>query len=137
MTKRPRTITLSLPVTDRARAMAFYRDAFNFELVGAPEEDGVPEPLQFRLDSQTLLALIPADGLGWVLGDRPLAPPGVSECLLGMTLATEAEVNDLVERIRRAGGDVITPPKTESWGYTTLCLDPDGHAWQLTASPAE
>lgn len=135
MTSSTATITLSLPITDRARAMAFYRDAFAFQLVGTLEEDGIPEPLQFRLDSQTLLALIPADGLGWVLGDRPLAPPGVSECLLGMTLATEAEVNNLVERVRHAGGDVITAPRTESWGYTALCLDPDGHAWQLTASP--
>ncbi|GGD42833.1 glyoxalase [Microbacterium faecale] len=135
MTSSTATITLSLPITDRARAMAFYRDAFAFHLVGTLEEDGIPEPLQFRLDSQTLLALIPADGLGWVLGDRPLAPPGVSECLLGMTLATEAEVNNLVERVRHAGSDVITAPRTEFWGYTALCLDPDGHAWQLTASP--
>lgn len=134
MTNLSRTITFTLPITDRARALAFYRDVFNFELVGVPAEDGLPEPLQFRLDSQTLLALIPADGLGWVLGDRPLAPSEASECLLGMTLATETELDDDVEHIRRAGGDVITPPKTESWGYTALCLDPDGHAWQLTAS---
>lgn len=134
MTELSHTITLSLPVTDRARAMAFYRDAFNFELVGTPGEDGIPEPLQFRLDNQTLLALIPVDGLGWVLGDRPLAPPGASECLLGVTLATQNEINDLVERVRRAGGEVITSPRTESWGYTALCLDPDGHAWQLTAA---
>lgn len=135
MTSSTATITFSLPIADRARAMAFYRDAFAFRLVGAPEEDDIPEPLQFRLDSQTLLALIPADGLSWVLGGRPLAPPEISECLLGMTLTTEAEVNNLVECVRHAGGDVITAPRSEPSGYTALCIAPDGHAWQLTASP--
>lgn len=129
-------IHVSLPTLDRQRAMAFYRDAFGFELVGTPEEDGIPEPLMFRLDGRTLLALIPDDGLDGVLGTRPLAPAGTSECLLGVTLASEAEVSALVERIRGAGGEVIVDFAHEEWGYTGVCADPDGHAWQITAEPA-
>lgn len=127
---------VSLPVDDRQRAMAFYREAFGFEPIGAPAEDGVPEPLQFRLDERTVLALIPAGGLGWDLGGRRIAPSGVSECLLGVTLGTEPDVDRLVERIRHAGGEVIAEPERQDWGYTAVCADVDGHAWQLTAAPS-
>lgn len=132
-----RELTISLPIADRRAALAFYHQVFGWEAVGEPEEDGVPEPLQFRLDRRTLLALIPASGLGWVLGDRPVAPAGVSECLLGVTLDAIADVDRLVERFSQAGGDVIAGPGREDWGYTALCTDLDGHVWQLTAPSPE
>ncbi|MDR5701187.1 VOC family protein [Agromyces aerolatus] len=131
-----REITISLPIADRRRAMHFYRTAFDFEPVGAPEEDGIPEPLTFRLDDRTLLALIPAAGLAGAIGRRPLAPSGVSECLLGVTLTSDAEVDRLVERIADSGGSILSAAAREDWGYTALCADPDGHAWQIFAEPA-
>ena len=45
----PRMIVVCLPVADRRRAHAFYRDALGLEAIGAPASDGVPEPLQFAL----------------------------------------------------------------------------------------
>lgn len=125
--------TVSLPVSDRQRAAAFYRDTFGFELVGIPADDGLPEPLQYQLAERTVLALVPSGGLDWVLGDRQLAPLGMSECLLGLTLDTEHSVDMLVERVRRAGGEVIAAPERQEWGYTAICADPDGHAWQIIA----
>ncbi|WP_029089881.1 VOC family protein [Brevibacterium album] len=124
---------ISLPIADRRRSMDFYREAFGFEAVGVPEADGVPEPLQFRLGARTLLVLVPSGGFGWVLGDRPLAPYGASECLLGLVLTAEAEVDEVIERVRRAGGEVSAEPANQDWGYTAICTDPDGHAWQVTA----
>ncbi|MFC4562191.1 VOC family protein [Nocardiopsis mangrovi] len=137
MSTKARGLYISLPIADRMRSMLFYRDAFGFELVGEPtEEDGVPEPLMFRIDQRTLLALIPADGLGWVLGDsRAPAPAGTSECLMGVAAATEQEAADLVERIRGSGGEVLAEPGHRPWGYTALCADPDGHAWQINLEP--
>lgn len=128
--------TVALPIADRQRAAAFYRATLALELVGTPAEDGLPEPLLLRLDEQVLLALIPADGLGWVLGERPLAAPGVSECLLGVTVGTAADVDDLADRFRGAGGGVVAAPAAQPWGYTAICTDPDGHAWQITAAAA-
>ncbi|MFD3684833.1 VOC family protein [Nocardiopsis sp. NPDC058631] len=132
MPPKARGLHISLPIADRTSSMLFYRDTFGFELVGEPAEDGVPEPLMFRVDQRTLLVLVPAEGLGWVLGDsRGLAPAGTSECLLGVEVATEQEVTDLVERIRGGGGRVLAEPRPEPWGYTALCADPDGHVWQI------
>ncbi|MGW0433605.1 VOC family protein [Micromonospora sp. NPDC003197] len=126
------TLVISLPIADRRRAMAFYRDAFGFDPVGEPAEDGVPEPLQYQLNDRTLLMLIPTGGFGWVLGDRAVAPTGVSECILSTTVATEREVIEVIERVRRCGGDVVTEPSPQPWGYSGLCADLDGHVWQVT-----
>ncbi|BCJ67981.1 VOC family protein [Polymorphospora rubra] len=133
MTTTASEFTVSLPIADRQRAADFYREAFGFEPVGTPTEDGLPEPLQYRLAGRTLLALIPSDGLDWVLGSRQLAPVAVSECLLGLTLDTAHNVDALVDRVRHTGGEVITAPEQQEWGYTAICADPDGHAWQITA----
>lgn len=127
-------VTLCLPIADRRRSMTFYRDAFGFEAFGEPAEDGVPEPLQIRLDQQTVLMLIPADGFGWVLGDRPAAPVGVSECLLSLACRDESDVRATLDRVTASGGEVLTAPQQQPWGFTALCADPDGHAWQLEAA---
>ncbi|CAM3120167.1 VOC family protein [Prescottella defluvii] len=136
MSIKARGIHVSLPIADRMTSMLFYRDAFGFEPVGEPAEDGVPEPLMFRIDERTLLVLVPAGGFGWVLGDgRALAPAGTSECLLGLEVATEQEVADLVQRTRDAGGEVLAEPERKPWGYVALCGDPDGHVWQVGVEP--
>lgn len=131
-----RDVTIALPIADRHRAMEFYRDAFGLEPFGEPAADGIPEPLQFRLDEHSLLMLVPTDGLGWVLGERPLAPPNTSECVFGFTLTDEAEVDELCRQVSDAGGTVLAAAQQQDWGYTALCADPDGHVWMLVAAPA-
>lgn len=136
MSARARGLHISLPIADRVSSMRFYLETFGFEPVGEPAEDGVPEPLMFRIDQGTVLALIPSDGLGFVLGDsRALASSGTSECILGMGVATVQEVADLVERIGNAGGTVLAEPEDRPWGHTALCADPDGHVWQISVEP--
>lgn len=136
MSATARSFSVALPIDDRVRAMAFYQEAFGFEPVGAPAEDGVPEPLMFRTDEGALLVLVPRGGFGWVLSEaRELAEPGTSECLLGLSLTTEGEVDALAESVRRAGGAVLAEPEYKPWGYTALCADLDGHVWQIMVVP--
>lgn len=40
---------MCLATADRRRSLAFYRDGRGLEAFGALADDGVPEPLQFRL----------------------------------------------------------------------------------------
>lgn len=93
----------------------------------------MPEPLQFRITEEVLMMLIPRGGFGWVLDPRPVAPAESSECLLTLPVETEAAVDHLAERIREAGGQVSSPPQHQDWGYSTVCTDLDGHAWQIIA----
>ena len=128
-------LLISLPIADRPRAHRFYRDALALHAVGAPAADGVPEPLVFELNAHTSLMLVPAGGFGWVIGEREVAGSGTSECVLGLPVATDAEVDAIVERARGAGAVVTTEPGVQPWGYAATFTDPDGHLWMVTSAP--
>lgn len=128
-------VLISLPIEDRRRSMEFYRDVFGLELIGEPAEDGVPEPLQFRLNDHTALMLIPTGGFGWVQPGREVAAAGVTECLLGLTLTDEQKLIELVDRMRAAGGEVVAEPGEQPWGFSAVATDLDGHAWQFDIAP--
>lgn len=120
---------IALPIAERRVSLAFYRDGFGLEAFGDPADDGVPEPLQFRLTAETSMMLIPRGGFGWVIGeDREVAKPGTSECVLTLPVA---DVDAAVARAVAAGATVVTPRTEMPWGYTATIADPDGHVWQL------
>jgi len=101
--------------------------------IGEPADDGVPETLQFRLDERTALMLIPTGGFAWVLGNRDIAPSGVSEVMMSMAAGSAEEVSTVVGRMRREGGEVLAEPTQQDWGFAGVAADPDGHAWQIIA----
>ena len=125
---------ISLPTADRVRTHAFYRDALGLEAVGEPADDGVVEPLLFVLNADTRLMLVPTGGFGWVIGDREVASPTTSECVIGLVATSEAGVDEIVERARRAGASVATEPAPQPWGYAASFTDPDGHVWNVTSA---
>ena len=127
-------VVMSLPTEDRRRSYDFYR-GLGFEPIGNEAEDGVPEPLQFRLDTNTSLMFIPTGGFGWVLGGRDVAAPESSECVLSLRLEDAQAVRACVQRIAAFGGTVITEPSQQDWGFSAVAADPDGHVWQLIADP--
>lgn len=128
-------IVVCLPVADRRRAHAFYRDALGLEAIGAPASDGVPEPLQFALAEGVRLMLIPTGGFGWVVGDRDVAPPEQSECLLSRSAEDDAEVRVVIDKAVAAGAEPVTAPGRQPWGYAGAFADPDGHVWMVTSAP--
>ena len=79
----------------------------------------MPEPLQFALNEGVRLMLIPTGGFGWVIGDREVAQPGQSECILSVMAAGEAEADALLERARGCGAAVVTEPARQPWGSRT------------------
>jgi uncharacterized protein len=125
-------IFISLPIADRRTSFRFYGDGLGFEPIGQPAEDGIPEPLQFALTEGARLMLVPTRGFGWVIGDHEVAAPGHSECILSIAAGTEQEVDDLVERARRAGARIVGEPEQQPWGYTGIFADPDGHLWMVS-----
>lgn len=127
-----------LPTDDRHRSFAFYANGLGLEPVGELADDGIPEPLQFVLNDGVRLMLVPTGGFGWITSNRPTASPGVSECLLGLTVADERAVRELVEHARHAEAEIVREPAQQPWGYSAAFADPDGHIWQITplaASP--
>jgi uncharacterized glyoxalase superfamily protein PhnB len=41
-------------------------------------------------------------------------------------------VDDLLERARHAGAEIVTAPEQLPWGYTGAFCDPDGHVWMVS-----
>lgn len=126
-------VVISLPIADRRASYAFFRDVLGLEAFGEPAADGVPEPLQFRLAAGTVLMLVPSGGFGWVVDPHQVAERGHSECVLGVSAADAAGVDELVARAESAGARVLSPPGQKPWGYVGTFADLDGHVWMVTA----
>lgn len=129
------SVVVALPTADRRRSFDFYRHGLGLEPVGEPADDGVPEPLQFVVNEGLRLMLVPTGGFGWVIGGRAVHEGG-GECLLSLSAATEAGVDELVGAAQRAGAAVVTAPAAQAWGYAAVFADPDGHLWMVTAESA-
>jgi hypothetical protein len=77
--------------------------------------------------------LIPTGGFGWVLGDHQVAETGTSECILNVAAENDAVVDQLLNRVRKAGAAIIAEPGRQPWGYAGTFADPDGHLWMITS----
>jgi uncharacterized protein len=126
-------LTLALPTEDRKTAYDFYA-ALGFQAEGEVADDGVPEPLQFQVNSGQRIMFIPTGGFGWVTNNRPTASGEQTECLLSLPVASAGEVEALVEKACSAGGQVIMEPQQQPWGFTAVFADPDNHLWQVVAA---
>jgi predicted lactoylglutathione lyase len=125
-------VVLCLPTADRRNSFEFYRDGLGFKPLGELADDGLPEPLQFVVNDGVRIMLIPTGGFGWITGDHDVAPVGSSECVVSIGAASDAGVDEVVERARRAGAEIVTEPGQQAWGYAGAFADPDGHVWMVT-----
>jgi uncharacterized protein len=126
-------VIVCLPTADRRTSFEFYRDALGLEPIGELADDGVPEPLQFVVNDGLSVMLIPTGGFGWISGEHDVATPGSSECFLSISTTGEAGVDEVLERARRAGAEIVTEPGNQDWGYAAAFADPDHHVWMVTA----
>jgi uncharacterized protein len=76
---------------------------------------------------------VPTGGFGWVIGDHEVARRGHSECVFSLGTRTEAGVDEMVNRADQAGGEIVTKPGQQPWGYAGAFADPDGHVWMVTS----
>jgi len=125
-------IIIALPTADRPRSFHFYATGLNLEpIFGEVHKDGFPEPLQFVLNDGARLMLIPTGGFRGVASNRPIANSGTSECLMTIVVSDQDSVVGLIERVRDAGGEIVSEPTQQPWGYAAIFADPDGHLWQI------
>jgi uncharacterized protein len=130
-----RPVVVALPIADRRASYHFYRDGLGWTPEGEPTEDGIPEPLRFVLNAGMRIMLVPADGFGWVIGNREVASRGHSECVLNYEAGGDEAVEELVRRATEAGAELVTEPGRQPWGYAGAFADPDGHVWMVTSGP--
>ena len=125
---------ICLGVRDMRRAVKFYRDELGFQ---TNERGDNPRVVFFNTPGTKLelypLTLLPQD----ISSTRP---PRVADGFGGITLAYNVErreeVDEVVERVRRAGGTIAKEPEEAFWGgYHAYFADPDGYYWEVLWGP--
>ena len=119
---------ITLGVSDYARAKAFY------EAIGWSPAMDVEDTAFFRANGVVLVLWgrdklaadmgIPDDGARW------------SGVALAHNVASDAEVDRVVEEARANGAEVSREPAPTFYGGYAGCFrDPDGHVWEVAHNP--
>ena len=121
----PRTITVSLPVTDLNASKAFYT-ALGF--VNNPQfsDDGGA----FMVCSETINVMLLTHAKWGTFTTRPIPPSTSSEVALNISCDSREEVDAMNKSASEHGGTAdINPVEDHGTMYGRDFADPDGHIW--------
>lgn len=126
---KPRISMITLGVADVEAAARFYQEG-----LGLPRRESPPDVAFFPL-AGTWLALYGREALAEDAG-LPAEGSGFRGVALAHNVATEAEVDAVVEQAVAAGGTLVKKPQRVFWGgYSGYFRDPDGHLWEVAHNP--
>ncbi len=126
---KPRISMIALGVSDLERSVKFYQEGLGF-----PKMESPPDIAFFNLNG-TWLGLATRDALA---KDATVSPEGSGyNCFnLAHNVASEAEVDQVMEQAVSAGAKTVKPAQRASWGgYSGYFKDPDGHLWEVAHNP--
>ncbi len=116
------TVWTEIPTTDLDKAIAFYAAVFKLEL---KKEVAGPNPIaMFPTKNDTGVA-------GHIYPGKP-APKGTGPTV---HFAAPDTVEDTMERVKKAGGEVLSEVITIPAGRFAYCLDPDGNSIGVFSYP--
>ena len=116
------TVWVEIPATDLDEAITFYNAVLQIEL--EKERMGPDEIAMFRVQD-------PSSGVaGHIYAGKP-AGDGTGPTI---HLASPGRLEDTLERVRAAGGKVISDPIQIPPGRFAYCLDPDGNSISMFES---
>lgn len=110
------TVWMEIPVTDLANAIAFYETVTGGRL--ERQQMGPNETAVFQVTD-------PATG---VAGHLYVGKPAADGQGPTVHLAAEGKLEDTLDRVRKAGGTVISDPIPLPVGRFAYCQDPDGNS---------
>lgn len=133
---KPRLSVLTIGVEDLDRAVHFYRDGLGWAtegIVGQEFEHGAVA--FFDLQAGLKLALWKRADIAHDTG-LTLHAPSPTEVTLGHNVASQAEVDEVLEQAKAAGAKIVVPPHDTFWGgYSGYFQDPDGQLWEVVFNP--
>ncbi|MCE8019298.1 VOC family protein [Halomonas sp. MCCC 1A11036] len=126
---KPRISMITLGVRDLATSIRFYEQG-----LGLPRMESPPEVAFFTLNG-TWLGLYGREALAEDAGVSPEGS-GFTGIALAHNLASEAEVDELLEQAVAAGAKLVKPGQKVFWGgYSGYFADPDGYLWEVAHNP--
>lgn len=112
------TVWVEIPVSNLDRAISYYNTVFDIDL--KKDETG-PNPM----------AIFPTANPSGAGGHLYEGKPGAEGCGPTIYLACPDKLEDAVERVKDAGGRVVSDVITIPAGRFAYCLDPDGNSVSL------
>ena len=126
---KPRISMITLGVEDLERSVNFYQDGLGF-----PKMDSPPEVAFFTLNG-SWLGLYGYESLA---KDAAVSAEGsgFNGFTLAHNVASEAEVDKLIEQALSAGAKLSKAAQKTFWGgYSGYFKDPDGYLWEVAYNP--
>ncbi|MBJ7357511.1 VOC family protein [Nocardioides sp.] len=122
---------LTLAVRDLETSRRFYLDGLGWTADLEVEGDVV----MLMAGDKLVLSLWDREHFEAEVG-RIAEGDGVPPFTISHNVATEAEVDEILERARTAGADPVTEAVEREWGgYTGYFGDPDGYRWEIATNP--
>ena len=130
MEQRVSFITLAVADLDRTRA--FYVDGLGWE----PELFVPGEVLMIRVGDKAILSLWSEQGFEAEVGPIRRAK-GIVPITLSHNVATEPEVDEILQLAASLGAEASAAAHREWGGYTGYFADPDGFRWEIATNPGD
>jgi predicted lactoylglutathione lyase len=122
---------LTLAVRDVEVSRQFYVDGFGWTTELEVEGDVV----MIMAGERLVLSLWNREQFEAEVG-RIAEGDGVAPFTISHNVATEAEVEAILDTARAAGADPVHPAARREWGgYTGYFGDPDGYRWEIATNP--
>lgn len=126
---KPRISMITLGVRDLERSVAFYEQG-----LGWPRLESPPSVAFFTLNG-TWLGLYGREALAEDAGVSSQGH-GFAPFALAHNVASEQEVDAVVDQAVAAGATLVKEPQKVFWGgYSGYFADPDGHLWEIAHNP--
>ncbi|MDR3258665.1 MAG: VOC family protein [Fusobacteriaceae bacterium] len=115
-------------------------ESFNFykKLGFSTKEEWNNQPVVFFDTVGTKLELYPLDLLAKDIDETnpPKITTGFSGITLAHNVASEKEVDEVIELARKNGATIAKEPKKVFWGgYSGYFVDPNGYYWEVAYNP--
>ena len=123
-------VWLNLPVKDLARAVRFFTQ---IGFAPQPGPGNTDHSASFTIgEKKVVLMLFTQDVFAGFTNHAPADTAAGTEVLFSLGADGRAQVDDMANRARSAGGTVFAEPR-ESNGFMYGCgiCDPDGHRWNV------
>jgi uncharacterized protein len=120
---------LTLGVENIQNSLKFYRDGLGFTTSVKEDNPGIV----FFSNQGTRLSLYQIDELEKDINQaNPPKRDGFSGITLAYNAKSEEEVDQVIEKAKRAGASIIKTPQRVFWGgYSGYFSDPDGYVWEV------
>ena len=122
---------ISLAVRDLDACRRFYVDGLGWQ----PDLEVEDDVIMIMAGEHLVLSLWLREHFEAEVGTIAVGD-GVPPFTLSHNVATEAEVDAVLETARAAGADPVHPAEQREWGgYTGYFADPDGYRWEVATNP--